>query len=339
MSSENKKREQAEKLLRAIGEIDDRFLLQAMEQEETSEFSGKTEAENSVTEMATQAETAGQTADETGQTSETGGKVITPKRRLRRYSTWALTAAACLTVVIIGRYVSVNSVKSTEEQTPTAVVQEKQTDAADAVREKAGEADAAKEEGGTANEADANTTAQASSQSAGESAFESKDASSSPLVQKASEAAGAGSGVALTIPNPFVDTKTLKEAEKEAGFSITLPEDPKSDDTQIYRAMKDQMLEVIYMDDDNREVYRVRKGKDMEDDISGVYFEHPVSKTLESGDLKITVSGEEKDQWNVAVWTAEDEDGTKYSYSICSGQDFMDEDEIIRMAAEMMKES
>ena len=336
MSSENKKREQAEKLLRAIGEIDDRFLLQAMEQEETSEFSGKTEAENSVTEMATQAETTGQAANGTGQTSESDRKVIAPKRRLRRYSTWALTAAACLTVVIVGRYVSVNSVKSTEEQAPTAVVQEKQTDAADAVREKAGEADAAKEEGGTANEADANTTAQASSQSAGESAFESKDASSSPLVQKASEAAGAGSGVALTIPNPFVDTKTLKEAEKEAGFSITLPEDPKS---EIYRAMKGQMLEVIYMDDDNREVYRVRKGKDMEDDISGVYFEHPVSKTLESGDLKITVSGEEKDQWNVAVWTAEDEDGTKYSYSICSGQDFMDEDEIIRMAAEMMKES
>ncbi len=338
MSSENKKREQAEKLLRAIGEIDDRFLLQAMEQEETSEFSGKTEAENGVTETTAQAETTGQAANGTGQTSESDRKVIAPKRRLRRYSTWALTAAACLTVVIIGRYVSVNSVKSTEEQAPTAVVQEKQTDAAEAPVSASADS-AAEAPVSAAAEADANTTAQASSQSAGESAFESKDASSSPLVQKASEAAGAGSGVALTIPNPFVDTKTLKEAEKEAGFSITLPEDPKSGDTQIYRAMKGQMLEVIYMDDDNREVYRVRKGKDMEDDISGVYFEHPVSKTLESGDLKITVSGEEKDQWNVAVWTAEDEDGTKYSYSICSGQDFMDEDEIIRMAGEMMKES
>ena len=40
MSNKDNKREQAEKLLRSIGEIDDRFLLEAMKQEEVSDISG-----------------------------------------------------------------------------------------------------------------------------------------------------------------------------------------------------------------------------------------------------------------------------------------------------------
>ena len=101
MSNTDNKREQAEKLLRAIGEIDDRFLLEAMKQEQTADISGQAEKDR-------------QARD---------------KKKLRRYSTWALTAAACLTVVIIGRYVSVNSVRKGEEQVPVAVVEERQTGA------------------------------------------------------------------------------------------------------------------------------------------------------------------------------------------------------------------
>ena len=43
MSNTDNKREQAEKLLRAIGEIDDRFLLEAMKQEQTADISGQAE--------------------------------------------------------------------------------------------------------------------------------------------------------------------------------------------------------------------------------------------------------------------------------------------------------
>ena len=376
MSNTDNKREQAEKLLRAIGEIDDRFLLEAMKQEQTADISGQAEKDR-------------QARD---------------KKKLRRYSTWALTAAACLTVVIIGRYVSVNSVRKGEEQVPVAVVEERQTGAVipDEAMEEAAVPDEAMEDAAAKGEAmdaaavpdeamkeaavpdeamedaaakDGQRKAAADDgmekmmenaaepeqaeadgeamEEAGEAAMDAAaaasgtqdtaleknpDSPSAGMVQRASEAAGAGTAAALTIPNPFVDTKTLEEAEEEAGFSILLPEGTKPYDRQIYRAMKGQMIEVIYVDEDNREIYRIRKGKNLEDDISGIYFTHAVSDTLQSDSVEITVKGEEKDQWTAAVWTQE-EDGTKFSYSICSGQDFMEKDEILKMAEEMMAQA
>ena len=373
MSNTDNKREQAEKLLRAIGEIDDRFLLEAMKQEQTADISGQAEKDRQA-------------------------------RELRRYSTWALTAAACLTVVIIGRYVSVNSVRKGEEQVPVAVVEERQTGAVipDEAMEEAAVPDEAMEDAAAKGEAmdaaavpdeamkeaavpdeamedaaakDGQRKAAADDgmekmmenaaepeqaeadgeamEEAGEAAMDAAaaasgtqdtaleknpDSPSAGMVQRASEAAGAGTAAALTIPNPFVDTKTLEEAEEEAGFSILLPEGTKPYDRQIYRAMKGQMIEVIYVDEDNREIYRIRKGKNLEDDISGIYFTHAVSDTLQSDSVEITVKGEEKDQWTAAVWTQE-EDGTKFSYSICSGQDFMEKDEILKMAEEMMAQA
>ena len=395
MSNTDNKREQAEKLLRAIGEIDDRFLLEAMKQEQTADISGQAEKDR-------------QARD---------------KKKLRRYSTWALTAAACLTVVIIGRYVSVNSVRKGEEQVPVAVVEERQTGAvvpdeamedaaakgeamedaaakgeamedaaakseamdaavSDEAMDAAAVSDEAMEEAAVPDEAMEDAAAKdgqrkaaaddgmekmmenaaepeqaeadgEAMEEAGEVAMDAAaaasgtqdtaleknpDSPSAGMVQRASEAAGAGTAAALTIPNPFVDTKTLEEAEEEAGFSILLPEGTKPYDRQIYRAMKGQMIEVIYVDEDNREIYRIRKGKNLEDDISGIYFTHAVSDTLQSDSVEITVKGEEKDQWTAAVWTQE-EDGTKFSYSICSGQDFMEKDEILKMAEEMMAQA
>ena len=63
MSSENQRREQAQQLLRALGGIDDRFLLEAMKPEEAEVLSG-------------QADTAGRT-DVTGQSGIAGQPVET----------------------------------------------------------------------------------------------------------------------------------------------------------------------------------------------------------------------------------------------------------------------
>ena len=45
MSSGNRNTEQAERLLRALGEIDDRFLMEAMAPEEAEEYSGQTQTQ------------------------------------------------------------------------------------------------------------------------------------------------------------------------------------------------------------------------------------------------------------------------------------------------------
>ena len=309
MSSENRKREQAQELLRAIGEIDDRFLMEAMK-------------------------------------AETGASGLEKKPRksaLRRYSTWALTAAACLTVVVVGRYVSVNTVK-TESGQKTAIVEESgnipsavpEVAGADAVEEKedavqeapaAAMEDADWEMDGEAEEAAGYTPPQGAGNSAGEAmknAAASMSAAQADSVQSAAQAdsmqsaeeadsmqsaaqadsaqeAGAaadediivqretlsakgaeaaGAGATMYIPNPFVEVETIGEAEEKTGFTFSLPEAEKPYNTQIIRVMKDEMIEVIYLDDQDQEGYRIRKGKDMGEDISGDYMDQEFVFTI-----------------------------------------------------------
>ena len=140
MSGNNEKREQAQKLLRSFTDIDDRLLEEAMKESE--------------------ADTG---APETGTTASPGKAAPSAGRKLRRDSTWALTAAACLTVVIIGRYVTLNrnaglkneqSVEVSDEIKDTEVLEAdgeaKDQDAAEVgdeakLQEAAGEVDMAEE--------------------------------------------------------------------------------------------------------------------------------------------------------------------------------------------------
>ena len=395
MSREMDKRAQAERLLRAMTEIDDRFLMEAMTEEEKKLFRGETEETSGQSvKMAGQApEPDGQSMRTAGQTPESDMRQDQRKpgrNRIRRYSTWALTAAACLTVVIVGRYVSVNSIKN-ETARPAVIsretsaaddagqsgadavvsakpdgAQEALPDAAqnkaaeeetkrrdgkpdaDAIQEEAGQMEAAEaadeameapvsaaaEDGAMEAEADAGEAAEAAAQAPTDTASESAAQTFSTEMAGAAGAAGA----ALMMPNPYIDTQTLEEAEEAAGFPITLPQRKESGETVIYRAIKGQMIEVIYKDEYNRETCRIRKGRNMEDDISGVDYEYAVSEKLRSDGLEITVTGEEKDDWTTAVWTQDAEDGNRYSYSISSGRAGMTGDEITKMVQEMTAE-
>ena len=78
---------------------------------------------------------------------------------------------------------------------------------------------------------------EAPAQAAAEAEPEAARAPEEPMTAKGAQAAGAGA--ALTMPNPFIDTKTLEEAEEAAGFSITLPGRREDCDTVLYRAGSD----------------------------------------------------------------------------------------------------
>lgn len=225
MISGNRNTEQAERLLRALGEIDDRFLMEAMAPEEAEEYSGQTQTQQNQPQSDVRPEA--QPAEE---------RTRTPgRRRLRRYSAWALTAAACLTVVVIGRFVSVNQV-STEKEQPTAIVKEEQ--AKEAVRD-AGSAEAdgeiLKAEDSAVPEASGSVALEASDKAAVEMADSAApeeaqmeaaedSAQEAEAPEAASNTAGAGASALVTMPNPFVETKTLEEACKKAGFSLSLPD-------------------------------------------------------------------------------------------------------------------
>lgn len=339
MSSGNRNTEQAERLLRALGEIDDRFLMEAMAPEEAEEYSGQTQTQQNQPQSDVRPEA--QPAEE---------RTRTPgRRRLRRYSAWALTAAACLTVVVIGRFVSVNQV-STEKEQPTAIVKEEQAE--EAVRD-AGSAEAEgeilKAEDSAVPEASGSVALEASDKAAVEMADSAApeeaqmeaaedSAQEAEAPEAASNTAGAGASALVTMPNPFVETKTLEEACKKAGFSLTLPKEEEPCE-KIFRVMPGQMIEVIYLAEDSRELLRIRKGKDMSEDISGVYEKYAVSEVLDPDGMNIAVSGDKEDSWEVACWTQIPEEDCLYSYSITTQRDALTGEEIIRMAEEMMAES
>ena len=339
MSSGNRNTEQAERLLRALGEIDDRFLMEAMAPEEAEEYSVQTQTQQNQPQSDVRPE-----AQPAKERTRTPGR-----RRLRRYSAWALTAAACLTVVVIGRFVSVNQV-STEKEQPTAIVKEEQAE--EAVRD-AGSAEAdgeiLKAEDSAVPEASGSVALEASDKAAVEMADSAApeeaqmeaaedSAQEAEAPEAASNTAGAGASALVTMPNPFVETKTLEEACKKAGFSLTLPKEEEPCE-KIFRVMPGQMIEVIYLAEDSRELLRIRKGKDMSEDISGVYEKYAVSEVLDPDGMNIAVSGDKEDSWEVACWTQIPEEDCLYSYSITTQRDALTGEEIIRMAEEMMAES
>ena len=418
MSSQENQKEQARKLLRAITEIDDRFLMEAMRADEES---GKGESsETSVSGKDGSSEVSASGKDESSEAARFGKEDTSYSgtkrqgRKLRRYSTWALTAAACLAVIVIGRYVSVNNVKNASVR-PAAVLEEKeqaeadQKEQADAgqngpaeagqgnqntgtakkteekeriidvdetplamnsaaevsmAEDTAGEVSAAEDTAGEVSVAeDTAGKVSAAEDTAGEApvaedttgedtaaeismaeepaaenftADESAAADSAGSSGHASRAAGAA--VMPGMLNPFIDTDTLEEAEEAAGFPIILPSLDASGDKLVYRAMTGKMIEVIYRDEYNREEYRIRKGLNMEDDISGVVYEYAETNTLETGNgIEVTVYGEdaEGDQWGTAVWTREEGPAERYSYSIDNGRSTFSTKEILTIVEEM----
>ena len=117
----------------------------------------------------------------------------------------------------------------------------------------------------------------------------------------------------IGMPNPFTDFDTLAEAEKQTGFYITLPDAIGSSDNKIYRAMNNEMLEVIYVNGED-ETGRVRKARGSED-ISGDYNEYAETETVSVGGLDVLLKGD-AGLVKLAVWT---NDGYTYSVSAEAG--------------------
>ena len=112
------------------------------------------------------------------------------------------------------------------------------------------------------------------------------------------------------IPNPFVEVKNLDEASKIAGFTLEVPETYEDYKKQVIQAIENDMIEVIYLEEESGyEGLRIRKAKGT-DDISGDYNEYRNVETVKVGDYDVTEKGDEGNIF-IATWT----DGT-YSYAI-----------------------
>lgn len=308
MSEARDKREQAQRLLRSLSDIDDRFLMEAMEgfgqAEENGDMAGTMAGSR---EEAARSAEPGKAAETAGTEQKESGKTVRfSPGKLRRISTWALTAAACLTVAIVGRYVILD--QGSVEKTESLSIQETDLDTALKKPENTITYDAAEDS----------------------SILEEPEQAAPEAENTAEEAVGNMAKVA----NPFMDVSSLEKAEGLAGFEIELPEAEAPYTELRYRACAGEMLEIIFLNEDDEEGYRIRKAAGAQEDISGDYREYKLDETLTLADgTKVTLRGDEKDAWETAVWQRQEQDGdTVFSYAVCAGEKTFTEEEIRRMA-------
>ena len=121
----------------------------------------------------------------------------------------------------------------------------------------------------------------------------------------------------MQIPDPFTEYASLEDAQRDAGFDITLPETVAGSDSCVYRVLQDEengsMLEVIYQSS-GQETGRIRKAEGS-GDISGDYNEYDEVKQENEGGMDVTLSGG-SDGYVLAVW---ENDDCTYAISLREG--------------------
>ena len=112
------------------------------------------------------------------------------------------------------------------------------------------------------------------------------------------------------IPNPFVDCETKADAEKLAGFEMTVPEQIEGYEQELIQAVDGELIQVFYVNpEDEKDEILIRKGVG-NDDISGNYENFAETTTAAAGDLEVTLKGNDG-KVTIAVWTT-----GSYTFSI-----------------------
>lgn len=111
------------------------------------------------------------------------------------------------------------------------------------------------------------------------------------------------------IPSPFQECDTMEQAAALTGFSMAVPETYGTYTHTVIQAVEQDMIEVIYQDDNGEEGIRIRKANGTEE-ISGDYNEYDSDQMVELHEMQVRLRGN-GGMVSVAEWT----DGT-YSYAI-----------------------
>lgn len=119
------------------------------------------------------------------------------------------------------------------------------------------------------------------------------------------------SSESVQIPNPWVDCKTIEDAQALAGFDFQLPETPEGYSIDHISAIEGEIIQVIYKKGEQE--ICIRKGTGTED-ISGDYNTYDTSVTKELDGYDVTLKGKDG-QYRLAIWT----DG-EYAYAVFSSE-------------------
>lgn len=121
------------------------------------------------------------------------------------------------------------------------------------------------------------------------------------------------------MPNPFVEYKTVDEAQKVLPFSAVVPSNVKGYELENVSVMSNEMLQLIYKNGDKEITYRVEKGSD---DISGDYNEYKDIKTVKVGDVEVKLRKSEETM--STIWTNGDLTFSLYSNGNLTEKDITD---------------
>ena len=121
------------------------------------------------------------------------------------------------------------------------------------------------------------------------------------------------------MPNPFVEYKTVDEAQKLLPFSAVVPSNVKGYELKNVSVMSNEMLQLIYKNGDKEITYRVEKGSN---DISGDYNEYKDIKTVKVGDVEVKVRKSEETM--STIWTNGDLTFSLYSNGNLTEKDITD---------------
>ena len=147
------------------------------------------------------------------------------------------------------------------------------------------------------------------------------------MAQEEMAAAQDQGGMAAGWGNPFIPCASMEEAAGLAGFAIEVPAETALTEQYPVRditAIKDTMIQVICYDAAGNEGFRMRKAAG-EEDISGVYGTYE-EKTLESGDRTLQLRLKEG-LVRTICWT---EDG--FSYAVMTDEAELDEEAAAKLA-------
>lgn len=126
-------------------------------------------------------------------------------------------------------------------------------------------------------------------------------------------------GESTQIPNPIVEYKTLEEVQKVVGFDFKVPEEVKGFETKNISVISNELIQVIYSNDNNEVCVRKAKGSD---DISGDYNVYKNIKTEKINGCDVTLRGE-NNKIGSAVWTK-----GEYTYSVYTDGEGLDIDTV-----------
>ncbi len=134
----------------------------------------------------------------------------------------------------------------------------------------------------------------------------------------------------IGMANPWSDHETLEDAEAAAGFLFTLPAVIDGYQAEHFRSMGDAIIEVIYVDAEGEEAFRLRKGKG-QDDISGDYNNYDNTYDINSKGVDINMQGNE-DGIHRIVFCSD-----TYSYSFTAGTCVPDESQVKDLLSVIME--